>query len=556
MGSSIWLETGSTALAGGDWPAARNAFEAALAEKETGDALDGLARSMWWLGEPDEALALRERAFRALRKTDPNRAVRNALWLAGEYEVAGNIPAASGWVARAERLLEDMPEGVEHGWLALARARQMPQSPRAEQFAREALTIAERYGDSDLEIRSLARIGLILITSGRVDEGIKHLDEAMAAATAGEGRTLETVGETCFDLVLALEIVGDFQRFARWNEVVMGFMHRHAYGPLVAFCGTCCGELFAAAGDIEGAEGELNRALRTLQEKGQSFRCAHPAAKLAEIRVLQGRFEEAERLLSAYPNHPAVLRAQVELSLARSEHRLAISLLQRHLERLPQNTLLSVPYLARLVNAGLRGGNRSVAREANDSLQDIARSTEDPRAVAEAKLAEARVGISEGRPEGRTDLETAIAMFQDLRLALEAARARLLLAQTLGDNEPELAALEARAALRSLEASGADREADEAAALLRVLDGSGRAGPKQYSGLTKRELEVLDLLGEGLTNSEIADRLFISTKTAGHHVSNVLMKLHLRSRTEAALYALRQTHEGAIEPQKSRAARI
>jgi DNA-binding NarL/FixJ family response regulator len=108
------------------------------------------------------------------------------------------------------------------------------------------------------------------------------------------------------------------------------------------------------------------------------------------------------------------------------------------------------------------------------------------------------------------------------------------------ESEPELAALEARAALRSLESSGADREADKAAALPRTLDGRGRAGPKHYSRLTKRELEVLDLLGEGLSNGEIAERLLISAKTAGHHVSKVLMKLHLESRTEAALYALRR----------------
>jgi DNA-binding NarL/FixJ family response regulator len=112
--------------------------------------------------------------------------------------------------------------------------------------------------------------------------------------------------------------------------------------------------------------------------------------------------------------------------------------------------------------------------------------------------------------------------------------------------EPELAALEARAALRSLESSGADREADKAAALLRSLDGSGRARPKRYSGLTKRVLEVLDLLGEGLTNGEIAEWLFISVETAGHHVSNVLMKLHLQSRTEAAVYALRRADEDNV----------
>jgi DNA-binding NarL/FixJ family response regulator len=81
--------------------------------------------------------------------------------------------------------------------------------------------------------------------------------------------------------------------------------------------------------------------------------------------------------------------------------------------------------------------------------------------------------------------------------------------------------------------------ADRAAALLRELGGPARTGPKLLGLLTKREVEVLRLLAEGLTNAEIAARLYISTKTAEHHVSNLLAKLQLTSRTEAAAYAVR-----------------
>jgi DNA-binding NarL/FixJ family response regulator len=63
---------------------------------------------------------------------------------------------------------------------------------------------------------------------------------------------------------------------------------------------------------------------------------------------------------------------------------------------------------------------------------------------------------------------------------------------------------------------------------------STRANP---AGLTAREVEVLDLLVEGLRNAEIAERLVITEKTAGHHVSAILGKLGVRSRHDAARVA-------------------
>jgi len=54
------------------------------------------------------------------------------------------------------------------------------------------------------------------------------------------------------------------------------------------------------------------------------------------------------------------------------------------------------------------------------------------------------------------------------------------------------------------------------------------------AGLTARQLEVLALLGDGLTNAELAERLFISPKTADHHVSAILAKLGVRNRRDAA----------------------
>ncbi|HSI98638.1 MAG TPA: LuxR C-terminal-related transcriptional regulator [Gaiellaceae bacterium] len=535
------LASGHEALASGNWPAARDAFTHAVELTDSPEALDGLGRALWWLRDERGAVVNRERAYAGLRRDgDLARAARIALWLSREYAlVFGNDAAARGWLRRAERLLRDVAPGAEQGWLDLARSESTRDAAESADLAAAALEVALEVGDADLELRALSQLGLAEVSLGRIDEGLARLDEAMAAATSGEPSSLETFADVCCLLMLACERAGDSERPQQWSSVLDDFVRRYDHVTLLAFCRTCCADVFAANGRVDAAEEELLAAIRELTAAGQRSRCVNPAARLAEIRVLQGRFDEAEQLLAGFESEPDAIRAAVALRLARGEAGAAASLLERRLGQLGHENPLAVPLLEQLVEACLADGRLDEARVAAEALSTNAGTSGRDRVEAVAALARGRVAAAAGEQRSVALLEQAVNGFARLGLRLEVARARLELARVLATDSAEVAVDTARHARNELEALGATREADAAAALMRSLGAKGRAGPKGVGLLSRREAEVLRLLGEGLSNREIAARLFISPKTAEHHVSRIYGKLGLRTRAEAAGYAVR-----------------
>ncbi len=158
-------------------------------------------------------------------------------------------------------------------------------------------------------------------------------------------------------------------------------------------------------------------------------------------------------------------------------------------------------------------------------------------------MARGKVCIAVGEGEARACLQEALSLFSLAQMPIELARARLELARALASDRPEAAIAEAADALAAFERLEAARDADAAAALLRTWGAGRRAAPRSSEPLTGREREVLELLGHGLSNPEIAARLFISRRTVEHHVARILAKLGLRSRAEAAVHAVRHRPE-------------
>jgi LuxR family transcriptional regulator, maltose regulon positive regulatory protein len=130
----------------------------------------------------------------------------------------GAAAISDGWLARARRLLDDCGPTRERGWLALREASfALPGDPeRARERCAEARKIGKQLGDSDVEMTALALDGLIRVSHGEIAEGMARLDEAGAAAAAGDMHDPTAIGFSYCYLIFACERVRDFDRAGQW----------------------------------------------------------------------------------------------------------------------------------------------------------------------------------------------------------------------------------------------------------------------------------------------------------------------------------------------------
>jgi ATP/maltotriose-dependent transcriptional regulator MalT len=272
---------------------------------------------------------------------------------------------------------------------------------------------------------------------------------------------------------------------------------------------------------------------------------------LAVCEFWEGRYAEATRICDEMLRHPDLTApSRVQPLVVRGRVRVrrgdpqAAEALDEALE-LARGTgelqRLAPVRAARAEAAWLAGRPELAAGETREALA-LAETRADPWAIGELAFWSWRAGALGDAPsraarpyrlqiQGRA-LESAL-LWRAIGCPYERALA-------LFDTDDEAALREAH---DTLEALAARPLADRVARRLRergIRDlarrprASTRANP---GGLTARELEVLRLLAEGLRNAEIADRLFVSTKTVGHHVSALLGKLGARTRSEAAARA-------------------
>jgi DNA-binding NarL/FixJ family response regulator len=401
--------------------------------------------------------------------------------------------------------------------------------------------LARGFADTDLEFVTLAYLGASLVHADRSEEGMMLLDEALAAVAGSEVDDFMVLEEIFCQLFSACEHAHDVGRADQWIRIGEAIAERRTLPAVSAFCRTHYGGVLTAAGRWPEADAALTEAVRLWGLGQRSLLRSGALVRLADLRVRQGRFEEAEQLLHGIgvDADAGAARPIAAIHLAKGEASLARDVLERALDQVDPMSTAAAPLWALLVDVHLEANQPDEAATAAAALATCAALHTSHYLMAVAALARGRVCLAAGTGDPQACLREALAGFARAQMPMEVAHSRLELANALLTERPEVAMAEARAALEVFERLQAARHADAAGAVLRSLGVKGTTGKRGGGLLTKREAEVLDLLGHGLSNPEISDRLYISRKTVEHHVGNVLSKLGLRSRGEAAAYATR-----------------
>ena len=289
---------GRGALRAGDAAGARRGFESALVDPASGDVIEGLARASYLELDFAPAIAGWERAYAAHREGhDRIGVVRVARTLAYMYgSIVGDGAVMGGWLARAQTLLGGDIASGEAGWVSLNIGMWEGDRTRREARFRKALDVGRRVGDDDLEFVALAYLGATLVHDDRTEEGMAFLDEALAAVAGSEVDDFCALQEIFCQLFAACEHAHDVSRADQWIRVGEAIASRRRLPAVSAFCRTHYGGILTNAGRWSEADVALTEAVRLWGLGHRSLR-GGALARLADLRVRQGRFEEAEQLL-------------------------------------------------------------------------------------------------------------------------------------------------------------------------------------------------------------------------------------------------------------------
>ncbi|GIF74945.1 helix-turn-helix domain-containing protein [Asanoa siamensis] len=509
------------------WVDACAAFRAA--EPLAVDDLERLAECTQVLGRIDDAVVLRQRLYAGYVSAGAvGPAMRTAFYLAHALVVKDEPALAGGWLARAHRLA---PPGAtppaEVGYLLIPEAeRRFGAGDPAAAFATatEVAAFGGRLGDPDLTAIAVHIQGRARIRQGRVVEGLALLDEALVEVSSGTTAAPVTSWIYC-SVIDACRELHELRRAREWTLALNAWCDaRPQYtGVFSAVCRIHRAELLLLGGDWPGAVREARLACDQLTTGYGSALAGAAHYQLAEAHRLRG---DAAGAAGAYrvagsfggPTQPGLAL----LWLAQGRVEAAAAAVRRALGE-TEHPLARARLLPAYVEIMLAATDLAAARSGAEELRGIAVAFDTAGLRARRAYAVGIVHLNAGDADAALpELRRAGALWRELAAPYEAARTGIgigLACRMLGDEAS--ATLELDTARETLGRLGA-------------VDPAARPSP---AGLSPRELEVLRLVAAGRSNRAIADTLSISDRTVERHVSNILTKFGVDSRTAAAAYA-------------------
>lgn len=547
------LAQGRDSFERGDW---RNAYSLLSRANETTalDAVDleRLGTSAYLLGLDGEFHRFIERAHRSYVEDDqPERAARCAFTLGLALLLRGETGKATGWLKRAQRLIEGR-RCVEHGYLDLPVAEQQLQARDPEAAyatASRSREIGDSFGDVDLISVSLHLQGRALIAQGRVEAGLALLDEAMLEVVEGNVSPVFT-GLIYCSVIAACREVYAFGRAHEWTTDLTRWCEGQP--DLIRFTGACNvnrAEIMRLQGAWREAMSEAEEACRGTSQSEDTTPPAEAYYQLAELHRLRGEFEEADEAYRHASRIGFVPQPGLALlRLAQNQERSAHSMIQRALHGATR-PLERAKLLPACVEIRLAAGDLEQARTASRELEEIADRFNTDVLQAISLRVKGAVGLAERDAEAA--LVSLRRAFELWKAPYEAARIREMIGQAclmLGDEEG--AGLEFDAARSVYEKLGAEpdlvrlgivgtRQAERGVSVdkRKQTTRNESTDARHSDRLTPREFEVLRLVAAGKTNREIASELFLSERTIDRHVSSILTKFDVPSRAAATAYA-------------------
>jgi len=376
---------------------------------------------------------------------------------------------AAAWLSQAERLLQDEPVGIEHGYLARRKwlqAHNTGNYPRALEFAQQALEIGTRFGSRDLVALSVQNQGLTLIAQGQYDEGMVLLDQATVAALSGELRPF-TTGVIYCNTISTCEEMADYKRASDWTEAASRWCERQTIRGFPGMCRVHRAGVIRLTGAWQEAEQEARDAYDEVRDFRNDY-AAEALYQIGEIRLNRGDLVEAGDAfrqahdLGREPNPGLAL-----LRLAEGDVGAAAAAIKRGLasarEPLPRARMLPAQ-----VTIALAAGDRATAAAAAAELESIALTYATAALKARALSARAAVALAEGDADSAVrDFCDALAHWRDVEAPYEEAKTRMGLASAYqAGDDPEGSVLELRAAHATFARLGAALDERHVAQLL------------------------------------------------------------------------------------------